>query len=163
MTTREPTHPLVLVAAKHRLDVLLSDELPAAAMRLMDLGIVSPSLEDLASLRPAYTEEAQALFRDALRELEIELPSERDALLLVAREIAAEMLMGRIPARAGAEKIWDIRSRAWAASAPELEPFAYADCEECDHDHDSVEFAEGVLAAARELVGGGSGSPGSAP
>lgn len=160
---REPTHPLVLVAAKHRLDVLLSDELPAVAARFVALGIVSPALEELASLRSSYTEEAQALFREALRELEIELPSERNILLMVAREIAAEMLAGRITARAGAEKIWDVRSRAESVSAPELEPFSYADCEECDHDHDSVEFAEGVLAAARELVGGGSGSPAPAP
>ena len=163
MTPPLKTHPLLLVAAKHRLELLLSDELPAAAARVVQLGIVSPALEELAALRPSYTEEAQVLFRDALRELKLEVPNERDAVLLIAREIAAEILAGHVSAKAGARRIWDARSRAWSASVPELDTFIYADCEWDERERDSDLFTQGVIEAARDLVGGGSGSQAPAP
>lgn len=163
MTIPAIAHPLLAVAAKHRLALILSDDLPTEAARLLEHGITSPALEELAALRPTYTDEAQELFREALRELNLEVPNERDAVLLVAREIAAEILAGHISAKAGARQIWDARSRVWSASVPELDTFIYADCEWDEREQDSDLFTQGILEAARDLVGGGSGPRPPAP
>jgi hypothetical protein len=94
MSARATAHPWLVVAAQFRFNRVLSDELPAQAARVLALGVSVPALEELACLRPEYTDEARALFFVSLRELGIEPPNDIDAFTIVAQSIAADIVAG---------------------------------------------------------------------
>jgi hypothetical protein len=94
-------------AARHVLGLIPSDELPELAQQAITDGLDSPSLQLLAATGKNDLEEVRDLFRKALSELKINMPSTADAGLILACEIAQEVVGGRIPPYQGAKRIWD--------------------------------------------------------
>ena len=93
--------------------------------------------------------EARALFDRALAEIRSEVPSKRDAVMRLARDIANGILSGMVAPGEGAKQIWDLSLRVPDEHLPELDSFVYAASEW----EDCPVFEDGVIAAARELVG----------
>lgn len=143
-----------MVAARFRLHRVVSGELPAAAARVVALGISTPALEELACLRPEDTDEARALFLDSLRELGIEPPNDIDALTIFARKIAADIVAGRVSPRDGADEITDSWESVDCPSLPWISTFAKASIDWDYLPKTPEEINEAIQTAARELLDG---------
>jgi hypothetical protein len=145
---------LQLVAAKAALDLATPEELADGATRALEGGLDSPALRVLAGVANADADEARALLDRALAELNVRTPSQRDAVLQLARAFAAEIVDGTLPPYEGAKRIWDLTLRVPDEHIPELDSFVYAASEWQDRPEDRTVFAEGIVAAARDLVDG---------
>jgi hypothetical protein len=143
---------LEFTAAETALQLVASDALPGAAAAALDDGCDSPSLRALAGLTASEMDEAGSLFEAALGELGLLLPSARDAALRLARRAATEVLENAIPPDAGARQIWEISLCVPEEHLPSLDPFVYAASEWDERPEDRERFADGIRAAARELV-----------
>src|SRR5436305_6922279 len=97
---------LRLVAAEYLLDAVGTDALASAATEALLDGIDAPSLRRLAGMTGADSDEVQAVFGDAFRELEIEIPTRREAAMLVAAEMAFRITERTISPYDGAKQIW---------------------------------------------------------
>ena len=146
------TEDLKLAASKCALGLLRPDDLVQVGVQALKHGFDSPSLRILAGLNASEVEEARRMFDRALSELDLEVPSKRDAVVNLAREIAKEILAGTTEAYYGAKRIWDLTLHASSEELPELDSFVYAASEWDDRPEDRVTFEEGVIAAARDLV-----------
>jgi hypothetical protein len=124
-----------------------------AATALAD-GCDSPSLRVLAGLADADLEEVSSLFERALVELELPLPTAPEAAMGLARDIATKVLDGATTPYGGAKQIWELSLRIPDEHLPQLDTFIYAASEWEDRPEDRNIFAEGIVVAARELVGG---------
>jgi hypothetical protein len=144
-----------LLAAKDLLGFAGPDAMPPEATRALVDGIDSPSVRQLAGMDGADSEDLRATFRSVLRELEIEIPSRREAAILVATEIARGITQGTVSPYEGATEIWGlvISSRELLT---ELDAFIYAASEWEDRPEDHTLFAAGIMAAAHDLVHSGS-------
>lgn len=146
---------LKLAAAKLALDLMPAGSLPDVATAAPVDGCDSPSLVLLAGLAKAEVDEANALFKKSLEELNISVPSDRDAVLVLTRQIALGILDGTTNPYAGARRIWDLSLRvAPQQQLPELDTFIYAASEWESRPADRNIFVQGILAGAQELVGG---------
>jgi dihydrodipicolinate reductase len=87
-----------------------------------------------------------------LSELNVAVPSKRNAVMLLARETAKGIVSGTTGVYLGAKQIWDLTLRASNEALPELDSFVYAASEWEDRAEDRATFEEGIIAAARELV-----------
>ena len=103
------------------------------------------------------------MFDQALSELGLEVPSKRDAVMHLAREIAKGILAGTTEAYFGAKRIWDLTLRASSEELPELDSFVYAASEWEDRPEDRVTFEEGIIAAARDFVNSRGATPSHSP
>jgi len=92
------------------------------------------------------------MFDRVLSELNVAVPSRREAVMRLARKIAKGILVGTTGAYLGAKQIWDLTLRASDEDLPELDSFVYAASEWEDRPEDRVAFEEGIVAAARDLV-----------
>jgi len=144
-----------LLAAKDLLDFVGPDAMPPEATRVLLEGIDSPSVRQLAGMDGADSEDLRATFRSVLRELEIEIPSRREAAILVATEVARGITQGTVLPYEGATEIWGIVVSS-REHLPELDTFIYAASEWEDRPEDHNRFAAGIVAAARDLVLSGS-------
>lgn len=148
------TEGLELAASRAVLGLLRSDDLARVGVQALEDGCDSPSLRILAGVNASETEEARRIFGRALSELNVVVPSKRDAVMHLARETAKEILAGKTGVYLGAKLIWDLTLRASDEELPELDSFVYAASEWEDRPEDRVAFEEGIVAAARELVNG---------
>ena len=146
--------PLEIAASKTVLGLTPPEALPSAATAALEAGCDSPSLRALAGLTDVEVDEARSLLERALAELSLRLPSERDAVMRLAREIAAQVLEGKTSPYQGAKEIWELSLRLPGESLSDLDSFVYAASEWEDRPEDRNLFAEGIVAAARELVRG---------
>jgi hypothetical protein len=146
------TERLEVAASKVALGLLLSEEFSDVAVLALEDGCDSPSLRILAGLTAAEADEARALFDRALAELNVCVPSKRDAVMRLARETAKELLSGAMAPHAGAKQIWELSLRIPDENLPELYSFVYAASEWEDRPEDRQVFEAGIAAAARELV-----------
>lgn len=146
------TTQLELDAAKIVLGLLLSTDLPDAAVRALEVGCDSTSLRILAGLTVADADEAKVMFDRVLVELDVSWPAKRDAAVLLARELAKEILNGTTAPYAGAKQIWKLSLRTADGHVPELDPFIYAASAWEERPEDRVAFEDGITAAAREFV-----------
>lgn len=146
------TERLEVAASKVALGLLLSENLADVAVLALEDGCDSPSLRILAGLTAAEADEARAMFDRALAELHGAVPSKRDAVRHLAREIAKEILSGTMGPHDGAKQIWELSLRIPDENLPELDSFVYAASEWEDRPEDRHVFEEGIAAAARELV-----------
>lgn len=129
-----------------------SDCLPEVAVRLLVEGRDSPALRRLAGLGESEIDEAASLFRQSLLEMGCMLPTPREAVLYLAREIALQIVKGEVPPYEGGKRIWDLSSKIGHALL-ELHPFVYAASEwEC-RPRDRAFLEQGILKEARTLVG----------
>jgi hypothetical protein len=76
---------------------------------------------------------------------------ERRVTMSLAHDVCQEMLDGRTTPYAGAKRIWEITLAAHPIHLPELDTFIYAASEWDERPGDAGIFAEGVMAAAKDL------------
>jgi hypothetical protein len=148
------TEELEVAASKVVLGLLQSEDLVRVGVQALERGCDSPSLRVLAGLNASEVEEARGMFDRVLSELNIAVPSKRDAVMHLARETAKRILAGTSGAYLGAKAIWDYTLRASDEDFAELDTFVYGASEWEDRPEDRVAFEEGIVAAARELVNG---------
>jgi hypothetical protein len=143
---------LELVAAKAALEFVPPEDLRDAAVAALEDGLDSPALRALAGLSSAEIDEARLLFERALAELKVPMPSPRDAVTRVAREIAAKVVDGTVAPYQGAKRIWELTLRAPEEELSELDSFVYAASEWEDRPEDRSLFDDGIVRAAQELL-----------
>jgi hypothetical protein len=143
--------PLERLAARAALGLAADDEYAAAAVAALETGLDAPSLALLAA-GAGDAAEAQGLLDGALHELGWPGPGPRDAALLLARAEAGAILAGERTPRDGAERIWDLTVRAEPERIPELDAFVYAASEWRERPEEGARWADGVRAAARDLL-----------
>jgi hypothetical protein len=146
------TEGLELAASRAVLGLLRSDDLARVGTQALEDGCDSPSLRILAGVNASEAEEARGLFERVLSELNVAVPSKRNAVMLLARETAKGIVSGTTGVYLGAKQIWDLTLRASNEALPELDSFVYAASEWEDRAEDRATFEEGIIAAARELV-----------
>jgi hypothetical protein len=151
-----PGKSLRLLAAKALLDFVGTEGMQAEATNLLVRGMDSPSIRHLAGMSTADNDEVRAVFRTVLRELGIDSPSPREAVILVATEVASRITTGVMSPYDGAKEIWNIAVRLPLEHFPEFDAFVYAASEWEERPEDEMVFAEGIVAAARDLVGANS-------
>lgn len=144
---------LSLDASSIVLGVIRSDGLPAVAATALADGWDSPSLRVLAG-SPRSDPDVRSLFERALSELNVSLPTPREAVIVLANDIAASVLAGTVAPYDGAQRITELSLRLPedAEHLHELDTFIYAASEWDDRPEDANIFAEGVVSAARELL-----------
>lgn len=89
-----PLSRLRLAAAKYSLNLARSEELTEVANVLLDEGIYSHALGELATSRYPIMREVAPLFESALRELTVPIPSKEDAVRILVREYIFELVEG---------------------------------------------------------------------
>jgi hypothetical protein len=146
------TERLELAVSKVVLGLLRSDDLAGVAVQALEDGCDSPSLRILAGLNASEADETRRMFDQVLSELDVAVPSKRDAVIRLARETAKEILVGTTGTYPGAKQIWVLTLRASDEDLPELDSFVYAASEWEDRPEDRAAFEEGIVAAARDLV-----------
>ena len=149
------TEELKLAASRVALGLLRPEDLARVGLCVLERGCDTPSLRILAGLTESEADDARRVFDRVLSELDVEMPGRRDAVMHLAREIAKEILAGTMEAYLGAKEIWEITLRATDEDFPELDTFVYAASEWEDRPEDRKVFAEGIVAAARDLVKSG--------
>lgn len=137
-------------AASLVLGVMPGDNLPDIAACALEAGRDSRSLRQLAGLSLVRADEGLTLFRLVATELGLSWPTPRQALLLLARELADAVLRRNISAYAGAKQIWDLTLTA-RESTPDLDPFVYAASEWEERPEERAFFEEEIRKAAEEL------------
>lgn len=148
------TEKLELAAFKDAAGLLLLDDFAEIGMGAMLDGCDSPALRILAGLRPEEAHEARALFEQTLAELNIPKPSERDAVMHLAREVAKRILSGATTPYEGATEIWDLTHCLEDPRTSELDGFVYAWSEWEDRPEDHRIIESWIMTEARELMSG---------
>jgi hypothetical protein len=146
------TEKLKIAASRMVLGLLRSEDLSDVGASALEDSWDSPALRRLAGLGLDKAGEASAMFGRALSELNVALPSKRDAVLCLARETAKTILGGRIGAYEGAMEIWDLTLEAPEEDLHELDTFIYGASEWEDRPEDRRLFSDGIMAAAKDLV-----------
>lgn len=147
---------LRLAAAKVVLELISAEILPDIATEALVAGCDSLSLRLLAGLTQVEAEEARTLLKKALLELHLSIPDARQAVSLLARDVARDILQGTSSPYEGAKEISDLSLLvAPDHHLPDLDTFVYAASEWKDRPNDRNIFVEGILAAARDLVQSG--------
>jgi len=99
------------VAAKAALDLAGAEELREAAVAALEDGLDSPTLGALAGVSNTETADARLLFERALAELSVPMPSPREAVMRLAREMATKVVDGTVRPYEGAKRIWELTLR----------------------------------------------------
>lgn len=146
-----------ILMAKVLLDQIRSDELPLAAADALEAGLDSPSLRMLAGLTSDESHrEAFVLFERALNELDLQKPTKNQAVLILAREIARNILDKSVGVYEGAKHIYDLQSLGSYTANDDnldvLDQFIYCDCEWESREGEAGTFDAEIIEAAKELV-----------
>jgi hypothetical protein len=96
--------------------------------------------------------DAKSLFETTLAELGLTVPSAREAVMMLSRELANGILTGAIPPYLGAKQIWELALQAPEEDISQLDTFVYAASEWEERPAHRNILAEGIVAAARDLV-----------
>ena len=153
------TQPSVLthLSARLELDLLTPETMIQTAIEFLNEGFDTPSLVLLAGLLASEAaDQGPMLMKNVLIELGVPKPTRTEAVRIVGKLIAAEILSGRTHAYDGADSI----SRLTLMSddhLSEFDSFVYAASEWEDRPEDRHVFEEGILRAARDLVAHGTG------
>ncbi len=130
--------------------------LPAIAITALSEGIDSPSMRVLAGLTGNEDPgDAENLFKEALSEIGMLLPTKRDAMMFLAANISSQIVDGSIDPYDGAKEIWDLTLRNHDIQISELDTFVYGASEWEERPEDRGLFIEGIIAAAESLQLGG--------
>ena len=140
---------LRLVAAKEMLGAIGSDDLAAAATEALVEGVDTPSIVRLAGMTGGDSEEVRTVFAEVLRELQIECPTPREALMMLVTEVALAITRGTISPHDGAKEIWRL---SLGEELHELDDFAYVASEWDDRPRMHKKWAAAIVAAANDLV-----------
>ena len=126
-----------LILAEWALGRLTGEELPEAAITLMESGFDSPSLREMAGQQRPTMREAGALFSDCLTELSLGLPSPEVAAMHLGQFYAREIVSGRIEAFNGARELCEL---SYLVKLEAFSPFTWPDT------------ADEIIEASRHLL-----------
>jgi len=144
-----PGESLRLVAAKDLLGFIGPEAIVSKAANVLNEGVDSHSIRQLAGMSSAESDEVRTVFHAALRELGLEAPSPHEAAILVATEVASRIAGGSTSPYDGAKEIWNIVRRLPLEPLPELDTFVYGASEWEERPEDQKNFAAGIVAAAK--------------
>ena len=98
---------VALAMAMWQVDELPSADVQKLAIRFLEEGRSSPTLYELAGT-PAFAlgQDLQGLVEQMFAELDAQLPTPDEAALLLSRQIAADIVNGRIEPYEGAQRIY---------------------------------------------------------
>lgn len=142
---------LGLTACRFIVGDVPSEDLPGIATDALVRGVDSPSLRELAGLRPSDVREASDLFRAALDELGLPLPIKDEALWRLVRHIATRVVSGDLPPQDGAMWIW-VNAANEVEEEGDLRIFIGLASERQDHPDAGDEIDAQVIEAAHELL-----------
>jgi len=139
------------IAANYILGNLLTEDLPTLAIEALQAGYDSPSLRQLAASEGSQSDEIRKLFSKALEELKINAPSLTEAGLMLAQDIAKDIVMGRIAPYEGAKRIWwDVFTRF--PQLTQLTPFVGLASEYEDDEQHRGEYSRQIMEESRKLL-----------
>jgi hypothetical protein len=139
---------LILVQAMWVLGFISSDQLPELAAEALVSGSDCDSLRVLSGLLPSESAEAPEIFLRALKELSMPELSRSDAAHRYAIAISMKIVDQTLPARAGAEKLWDASLRVDDPQFHDLDTFIYAASELQSRPEDEEFFTREILREA---------------
>lgn len=142
---------LKLAAAKMVLDLLPPEHIIDVAFSLLDGEIESDNLIKLAVAEPSWPD-VRDLFVSLLDEFDLTLPSKRDAVMRVSKEVSKKIVKKELSPIEGASRIWSMTLSVPGESFPDLHTFIYAASEWESRPEDRSVFADGINAAARWLA-----------
>lgn len=96
---------LNIAAARFALNKLSTDQAIDVASSALDSGRYSDSLGQLMSQLPVWSE-VGPIFKKALAELNIAIPPRAQAILILARDYARQIVMQELSPYEGARRIW---------------------------------------------------------
>jgi hypothetical protein len=99
---------LKISAARYALGDLPSWEMPVLANAMLDGGMHSAAVVELATLRHATMADAGPLFERALAEVAIDLPSEQDAVWILLRHYLKRIATGEVRGKDGLKPVMDL-------------------------------------------------------
>jgi hypothetical protein len=145
-------------AAQWTLALIPSDDVADLAMQFLADGRDGPALRELASMSPATRADLAPLVTRALRELDAPDLGRREAALLLARRLAAQICRGALAPQEGAARIWRLQ-----IDVPEvghaLHPFVYWASElEGARDEARIAFCSAAICASARSFSARSGS-----
>ena len=105
----------------------------------------------LAGLTPCETDEANELFVRTLIELNVDQPTNEDAVEQVCREIAESIMNGRVSPYEGAKQISQLSVKLEKHNH-KYDTFIYGESEWEDRPEDRPLFERGIIAAAKDLT-----------
>jgi len=128
------------------------------ALAALDAGWDCPALRTLAGLDDADEAELRSMFEDLLGELDVAAPAPGEAIKLLAKDIAVDIVEGRRSPQEGAESLWDLAN--FIPPPPRyLHPFIYAASEMRDRPRDRAMFKKEIMRSARDLLEDSSSGP----
>jgi hypothetical protein len=143
---------LAVVAARLVLGLSGPEDLPGVAEEALNDGVDTPALGRLAGTSTAEHDEARALFRRVLSELQLETPTPRDAVFLLARATAQQIVDKDLAPYTGARRIWDLTRHLQTERISELDPFIYAASEWEERPEDRIFFEQAISQEAQALL-----------
>jgi len=145
---------LEVAAARFALGKINSWEIPPLAASALTEGIYSASLVELDALKDPKMSDVAPLFKAAMDELSISIPPRTDAFLIVARDIAQQIISGSKQPYNGAREIW--WELATEPDAPK-ELLGFVGCaseyEDTDNADYKRQYEQDIVQLAKELVG----------
>lgn len=94
---KDKLEPLRLLAAKQRLGLNLSEDIPPICDQMLKDGVYSPSLAELALNPEPIMSDLEPMLKKAMQELEVSSISSDDALWKVATDIAKRLSSDEAP------------------------------------------------------------------
>lgn len=143
---------LQLAASKWVLGAVGAESLPESATAALVAGCDSPSLRRLAGLSGQADIETTRLFETTLSELGLTVPIAREAVMMLSHELANMIVTGAIAPYEGAKQIWELTLRVPQERISQLDSFVYAASEWAERPAHRNVLAEGIVAAAQDLV-----------
>lgn len=151
---RDQAHAEIeLAAARWRLDRLPADEIQRLAVRLLESGYSSPALDSLAGT-PAFAlgTDLRELVDQVFRDVEHPMPTASGAALRLARQVAADIVMGRVAPYEGARQIWTVSHEADESDFPKLAIFVGLASEIEDHPDMLSQYEPRIMEEAERLL-----------
>jgi len=142
---------LQVAAAKLVLKLCDTDALRLTAGHLVREGYDSASLRRLVDMPTSDPDVVEARLKEALEDSGLSLPTRREAVILVAKELSQQILSGKLGPIDGAQAIWRA-SIDVDAEYPELSTFLFAALEFEDRQDERPMFEKAILKAAKDLV-----------
>jgi hypothetical protein len=143
---------LELVCAELLLGRPPSVDVHELASKAVHNGLRSASLQRLFET-PRYAQsDLLSMVRSAIDELGGKLPSKRDAVMLLSKQTARDIVDGRVTPLEGAEKIWRLTIEI-EEQIPELATFAFAALEAEEQTPETLKkYDDAIREAAQELT-----------
>jgi hypothetical protein len=140
-----------LAQALWQIGKLSAEKLPDVAIQALRRGFDGSALRELAGLQKPTKQDIGDLFDRALKEVECLPISKREASLIVAKNIAQEIINGNIEPYEGARRIWwDIWDQN--RELDELKVFVGLASGYEDEPNHQQKYANDIIKEARKLI-----------